>query len=323
MLGAVTGSLRLVIKERQRMVEQTENGRRFLSVNKYTLQKSGYLDYRKNMLQIAHLHHMQDFDDLEALLIPQSATVRREFLHWLGITRGMQVLEAGCGSGTFLFSTGLAEQVGRSGHVVGIDPATGMLAHAELTRRLYGIDWVSFKRAEVENIPFADQSFDAVVGVAFLQFSDLHRAVNEMARITKNGGFVASLHPLEPDDLPDFYQQWFQPILDLEAKFAPFGIKAFPKGEEVANAFSKASLSSIETKNIPIHLDFHDPDKATEFFIYGLGIFQELLAQVPWQARLDLIHELKKRGEAIKARYHSNELIFPITVQMVKGFRKE
>ncbi len=322
MLGAVIGSLRLVIRDRQRMVELTDCGRQFFAINKETLKKSGYLEYRKNMLQIAHLNHMEDFEELESILIPQSFSVRREFLDWINIAKGTHVLEVGCGSGTFIFSTGLAEKIGETGHITGIDPATGMLAHAELTRRLYGIDWISFQRASAEQIPFPDGSFDATIGVGFLQFSDLQQAVKEMARVTKMGGFIASLHALEPNELPDFYRQWFQPIIDLELTLAPHEIKAFPQHNQVSTVFYESGLEPVDIKRIVIHLDFSDPDRATEFFIYGLGIFQEILTHIPWQARLDLVAQLKRNGETVKAHHGTASLRFPITIQMVKSIKR-
>lgn len=322
MLGAVIGSIRIQINNGIRMVELTECGIELLQINTEVLKLSGYVDHRKNMLQIAFLNHLEDYEELELSLIPQATHIRRDFLEWITISNGIQVLEVGCGTGTFLFSTGLAQKIGARGHVTGIDPATGMLAHAELTRRLYGIEWVDFQRADVEHIPFSEEYFDACVGVGFLQYSDLPRALSEMCRVTKPGGFIASLHPLEPEHLPDFYKTWFEPVLDLDLKLESFGIHAFPQSNEVEATLTQLGNTQIETKEISIYLDFRNPEMATEFFIYGLGVFQDLLAQVPWQARLDLIEELKQNGRSVLEQYGSEALIFPIKLQMVKAVKK-
>ncbi len=91
--------------------------------------------------------------------------------------QGREVLEAGCGTGLVL--EGLARLATRA---VGVDISAGMLEKA----RARGLDVV---KGSVTDLPFADDSFDAVVSFKVLaHVPDLRRALAECARVTRPGG---------------------------------------------------------------------------------------------------------------------------------------
>jgi SAM-dependent methyltransferase len=83
------------------------------------------------------------------------------FLRSAGIAAGMRVLDLGTGLGHVAFQ--LAELVGPTGAVVGIDQAAPMLAVAEQRRVAARVENVRFVEADVQT--FRDgEAFDAVVG---------------------------------------------------------------------------------------------------------------------------------------------------------------
>jgi ubiquinone/menaquinone biosynthesis C-methylase UbiE len=96
-----------------------------------------------------------------------------------------RVLEVGCGTGFFLLNLwqgGFVEEA----HACDISP--GMLAaFAENARRI-GCD-ARLRTADAEALPYADGSFDLVVGHAFLHhIPDPARALEEAWRVLKPGG---------------------------------------------------------------------------------------------------------------------------------------
>jgi len=103
---------------------------------------------------------------------------------------GMRVLDLASGVGDpSLF---VAEAVGPSGHVVATDLGPGMIGLAEELARARGLRNVEFRVANVEALPFPDESFDVVTcrfGVMF--FPDQPRAFRECLRVLKHGGRVA------------------------------------------------------------------------------------------------------------------------------------
>jgi 2-polyprenyl-6-hydroxyphenyl methylase / 3-demethylubiquinone-9 3-methyltransferase len=107
--------------------------------------------------------------------------VRLDFyLAALGEAPGRLVLDAGCGGG--LVAKGLAEA---GAHVVGVDqlPACLLVARRAVP--------AGFQPAvgQLERLPFADASFDAVVAADVLEHvPDLPAAVAELARVLRPGG---------------------------------------------------------------------------------------------------------------------------------------
>jgi ubiquinone/menaquinone biosynthesis C-methylase UbiE len=103
---------------------------------------------------------------------------------------GMRVLDLASGVGDPSLS--IAEAVGPSGHVVATDLGPGMIGLAEELARMRGLRNIEFRVANVESLPFPDESFDVVTcrfGVMF--FPDQLKAFRECLRVLKRGGRVA------------------------------------------------------------------------------------------------------------------------------------
>jgi len=107
-----------------------------------------------------------------------------------GITRGMRVLEVGCGSGNM--TLWLARQVGPEGQVTGLDSSPQQV---ELARRLvqeHGQAHVSFVVADVQQPGLPAASFDLV----YCRFVLMHLrrpadALRQMQALVRSGGVVA------------------------------------------------------------------------------------------------------------------------------------
>jgi arsenite methyltransferase len=108
----------------------------------------------------------------------------------LGLARllpGERVLDLGSGSGMDVFAA--AAKVGSDGTVTGVDITPEQLAKAERLRR---DEHVSFRRARIEELPFEDGSFDAVISNGVVNLSaDKRRVFAEAARVLQPGGRLA------------------------------------------------------------------------------------------------------------------------------------
>ena len=101
------------------------------------------------------------------------------------ISSGQRVLDVACGTG--ILTHQVAERVGASGSVVGLDLNEGMLVVAK--RKAPKIEWWQ-GRAEV--LPFDSNNFDAVVCQFGLMFFENRRAaLEEMMRVLRQGGHLA------------------------------------------------------------------------------------------------------------------------------------
>jgi ubiquinone/menaquinone biosynthesis C-methylase UbiE len=98
---------------------------------------------------------------------------------------GWRVLDAGCGPGTI--TLGLARAV-RPGHVTGIDLEDSQSAGAREQAEREGLN-VEFRKASIYDLPFENESFDAVFSHAvFTHLSNPAAALMELRRVLKPGG---------------------------------------------------------------------------------------------------------------------------------------
>ena len=108
----------------------------------------------------------------------------------LGLARllqGERVLDLGSGSGMDVFAA--ATQVGPAGSVTGVDITPEQLAKSERLRR---DEHVRFLHARIEELPFDDASFDAVISNGVINLSADKRLVfEEAARVLRPGGRLA------------------------------------------------------------------------------------------------------------------------------------
>lgn len=98
------------------------------------------------------------------------------------------MLEVGCGNGRT--SCYLAKNYGRK--VVGVDKTKGMVERTKERSKREGVeDKVEFKVGTAEELPFKDDTFDAVICESVIAFvRNKQRALEGFARVAKPKGFV-------------------------------------------------------------------------------------------------------------------------------------
>ncbi len=119
---------------------------------------------------------------------PGMAEERRIARLLLGLVPGDGVLDIACGTGNF--TRDFARVVGPTGLVVGLDASTTMLNRA--LEDTGGMEQVAYVRGDALNLPFRDESFDAVCCFAALHlFADPMQALDSIERVLTPGGRVA------------------------------------------------------------------------------------------------------------------------------------
>jgi arsenite methyltransferase len=106
------------------------------------------------------------------------------------LSPGEAVLDLGSGSGTDVFCA--AVLVGEAGRVVGVDLTDEQLDKAQRLRDRHGFAQVEFVEARIEQLPFDDASFDAVLSNGVINLSPAKgRVFAEAARVLRPGGRLA------------------------------------------------------------------------------------------------------------------------------------
>lgn len=159
----------------------------------------------------------EDFQvSVEAAEVYETRFVPAIFAEWAprladiaGVTRGQTVLDVACGTG--IVARTVADRLGPTGRVVGVDLNDGMLAVARRVRP--DLDW---RRGDVARLPFADGSYDTVLcQMALMFFPDRVGALREMARVVRPDGVVAAAVPAALADQPAY-----GPFVEMAARVA-------------------------------------------------------------------------------------------------------
>lgn len=144
-----------------------------------------------------------------------AATMResgQKFVEGLGVTKGMEILDLGCGDGTTALPA--AE---RGANVLGIDIASNLVAAGNVRAASAGLTNLRFQEGDASDLSgIPDGSFDLVVSVFGAMFAPRPLDVaREMVRVTKSGGRIVMGNWIPGD--PTLVAQ----ILKISAAYAP------------------------------------------------------------------------------------------------------
>ncbi len=169
---------------------------------------------------------------------------------------GSCALDVCCGTGDFCFN--LAEKVGKSGRVIGVDFSKPMIALAMNKAIARGYENIDFIVGNACNLPFDKDSFDCVtVGFGLRNIPYIELALSEMVRVLRPGGRLISLEitGIRPSLLRWPWMLYFNIIMPYIAKlfrargeayeYLPESVKVFMSREELAAAFERAGLKDI------------------------------------------------------------------------------
>jgi ubiquinone/menaquinone biosynthesis C-methylase UbiE len=113
----------------------------------------------------------------------------RRTVERLPLVPGMKVLDVCCGMGASALPA--AERVGPTGSVLAVDLAQNLLDKGVERATERDLANIEFRRADLETLPFPDQSFDAVICVFGIFFvPDLREAVRGLWRLVRPPGVL-------------------------------------------------------------------------------------------------------------------------------------
>jgi SAM-dependent methyltransferase len=167
-----------------------------------------------------------------SLLSPQLAD-------YAGVRSGQRAIDVGCGPGAL--TKELVDRVGPT-NVFAVDPSEPFVA--AVRERFPRVD---VRLAAAEQLPFADNAFDAALAQLVVHFmSDPVAGLREMARVVRDGGVIAACvwdHAGERGPLSIFWQA----ARELDRNVTDESRRAGARAGHLAELFVKAGLRNVES----------------------------------------------------------------------------
>ncbi len=172
-----------------------------------------------------------------------------------------RILDVGTGTGF------LALLLAELGHeVVGIDLSKGMIEVAKQKARKLGVN-VEFELGDAENLPFSDNSFDAVICRHLLwTLPNPQKAIEEWSRVVKPEGKVVAIDG-----------KWFDNSISTKIRrsIGRLAIAIYERRNPLRNHYRKKI-----SKMLPLH-GGSDPEKVAEMF-RGAGLSNVFVRDLSW-----------------------------------------
>lgn len=158
-----------------------------------------------------------------------------ELLKMCHLSTDKYVLDVGCGVG--LTACYIARNY--ACRVVGVDLSDEMLSLASQRIRRQGIERIELKKADAQDLPFEDNTFDLVISESVVSFvSNKERALAEYARVTKPGGYIGINEAVWLNEVHSEIDDYIRRLSGAELK----------KAGEWKILFEEIGLKDVKTK---------------------------------------------------------------------------
>lgn len=210
------------------------------------------------------------------------------FLDWLKLPDNLRWLDVGCGNGAF------TEEIiarCRPAAVEAVDPSPDQLSYA---RDRAGTRMAVYHQGDAQALPFEADGFDIAVMALVIAFvPDAAKAVAEMARVVRPGGWVAAYMWDMPDGAPLRPLQRAVKSLGLEPALPPN--PSASKLEVLEGLWQAAGLASVATRVIRIPVVYENFEDFWVSNIVPVGPLGKLLTTLSPAMKDQLRQQLQEQ----------------------------
>jgi demethylmenaquinone methyltransferase / 2-methoxy-6-polyprenyl-1,4-benzoquinol methylase len=185
---------------------------------------------------------------------------RKKAISMLDTIKPKTILDVATGTGDFAISALTLNPQ----KITGIDISEGMLESGREKIVRKGLsEKIELIYGDSENLPFADNSFDAsTVAFGVRNFENLDKGLKEIHRVLKKGGCLVVLEFSKPRYFPmkQIYFFYFRFILPLVGRiisgdrsaysYLPESVSRFPDGKAFINHLKEAGFSQLTEKRL-------------------------------------------------------------------------
>ncbi|MFO0625298.1 MAG: class I SAM-dependent methyltransferase [Polyangiales bacterium] len=181
------------------------------------------------------------------IIDPREAMMERVLVE-AGVSRGMRVLDLGCGHGTV--SQMIARQVGAEGRVVGVDRDPRVLEVARSAARERGYPQIAFVQCDLHALPDDLGPFDAAVGRRVLMYQpDPAATLRAVVRALRPGAVVA-LQEIDATTVPaastpmPLHEQVYRWVWEMVAREGA----SRRMGLDLPGAMTRAGITAVDVR---------------------------------------------------------------------------
>ncbi|MEH7275520.1 demethylmenaquinone methyltransferase [Neobacillus vireti] len=198
-----------------------------------------------------------NYDKMNSVIsFQQHIKWRKDTMKRMNVKPGSKALDVCCGTGDWTIA--LAEAVGPSGEVTGLDFSQNMLNVGIEKVKSMGLKHVNLVHGNAMELPFPDNSFDYVtIGFGLRNVPDYLQVLKEMNRVVKPGGIAVCLETSQPTligykQLYYFYFRFIMPMFGKlfaksyeEYSWLQESARDFPGMKELARMFETAGFKNV------------------------------------------------------------------------------
>ena len=234
-----------------------------------------------------------------------------------GISPGQRVLDVAGGAGEP--SLTIAEKVGPGGSVMYTDLIPGMVNAAAAEARRRGITNIDFRQCAADSLPFAENSFDAVVSrLGAMFFPDPLAALREMLRVAKSGGKLSAVVWYKSEFNPFSYEVTQIVSRHLPSDSSPtHDAFRFAEPGKLGDVFNQAGATEIRERLLKFDIAAPiSPEEFWEFRSETSGTLRDKLKAASPETRQKVRQEVLA---AISKYFPNNQMRFPGQMLIVTG----
>lgn len=199
----------------------------------------------------------KNYDQMNSVIsFKQHIKWRKDTMKHMNVQSGESALDICCGTGDWTIS--LAEAVGETGRVVGLDFSENMLAVAKEKVSDRQLNQIELVHGNAMDLPFEDNTFDYVtIGFGLRNVPDYMQTLKEMHRVLKPKGIAVCLETSQPTmfgfrQIYFFYFRYIMPVFGKvfaksyqEYSWLQESAREFPGMKELAKMFEQAGFSKV------------------------------------------------------------------------------
>ena len=188
-------------------------------------------------------------------------------IEFAGIREGERVLDAGCGTGSLSLSIA---RLTKAAEIVGVDASTGFIEYAIAQT---SDPRVRCELGDAQNLSFPDSSFDRCLSLLVVNhFPDTPKALQEICRVTRPGGIVATAM-WDGTGGNEFNDRMWNVAVTIDANVTPASKRAgtYSSPAELTALWHDAGLIDIDTKSLDMLCDYASFDDYWQRFLEGQG----------------------------------------------------